>query len=221
MQETTITVEGRCEHRHVAERGTVSLVVGFEGPQRDEVVQRATHAHARMVDQVRALHDPSTGPVTWWSAHRLSVWSRRPWNEHGTQLPLVHHAQVGLEATFADLSRLAEWVEQVAVLDGVTVQGVDWTLTDATRTRLVADARERAVADAVERAGSYARALGLTQVRAVALAEPGLLGAPDNPAEYEAAVMRGAVADAAAGQLDLKPEEITVASAVHARFVAS
>ena len=219
---TTITVEGRFEHHHAAERGTVSLVVGFEGPQREDVMQRATHAHARIVDQVRALHDPSSGPVTWWSAQRMSVWSRRPWNDHGKQLPFVHHAQVGLEAKFSDLARLAEWVEQVAVLDGVTVRGVDWTLTEVTRTRRVADARARAVADAVERAGAYASALGLTDVRAVALAEPGMLGDQRRPAAPEAvAMMRGAVADGAGGQLDLKPEDITVESAVHARFVAS
>ena len=108
------------------------------------------------------------------------------------------------------------------MLDGVTVQEVAWTLTEVTRKQLVADARERAVADAVERASAYARALGLGDVRAVALAEPGMLGDQNAPAAHEAvAVMRGAVADGAGGHLDLKPGDITVESAVHARFVAS
>lgn len=218
---TTITVEGRFTHHRAAERGTVSLVVGFEGPQRDDVVQRATHAHARIVDQVRALHHPSSGPVTWWAAQRLSVWSRRPWNDEGKQLPFVHHANVGLDAKFSDLARLAEWVEQVAVLDGVSVQGVSWTLTDVTRKQLVADARARAVADAVARATAYAAALGLGDVRAVELAEPGMLGDHSRPtASQSVAAARTASSTNGGGRLDLKPEDITVDSAVHARFLA-
>lgn len=223
MQETVVTVEGRFTHHHPAERGTVTLAVGFEGPGRDDVVRRTTQAHARLVEQVRALHDPSAGPVTWWSSQRLSVWGQRPWNNQGKQLAMVHHASVQLEVKFSDLARLADWVEQVAALDGVTVHGVRWALTEVTRRRLVVDARERAVADAVARARVYAGALGLSDVRAVALAEPGMLGDQSRPVPAEAgiAMTRGAAKEADGGGLELKPEDITVESTVHARFAAS
>ncbi len=225
MQDTVVTVEGRFEHRHAAERGTVSLDVGFESDVRDDAVRRTTHAHARLVDQVRSMHDESAGPVTWWASQRVAVWAQRPWSDQGARPPLVHHASVQLEATFADLARLAAWVEQVAVLDGVTVLGVQWALTDPTRTRLLEDARERAVADAIDRARAYARALGMRDVRPLAVAEPGMLGDPgpgspgDEPPILAAA--RAMVADAAEGRLDLKPDELSVAVRVHARFAAS
>ncbi|UJP40968.1 SIMPL domain-containing protein [Cellulomonas palmilytica] len=225
MQDTVVTVEGRFEHRHAAERGTVSLDVGFACDVRDDAVRRTTHAHARLVDQVRSMYDEAAGPVTRWASQRLAVWAQRPWNDQGVQLPLVHHASVALDATFSDLARLAAWVEQVAVLDGVTVLGVQWSLTDATRTRLLEDARERAVADADARARTYARALGLRDVRPVAVAEPGMLGDPGPGSPGEEAPMlaaaRGMVADSADARLDLKPEELTVAVRVHARFRAS
>jgi len=222
VQETVITVEGRHERRHAAERGTVTLVVGFDGEVREDVVQRTTHAHARLVDQVRALHDPSAGPVVAWAAHRLAVGSDRPWSPDGRQLDLVHEASVQLDATFSDLARLVEWVEQVAVLDGVVVRGIGWTLTDEHHKELADQARTRAVADAVERATTYAHALGLTSVHAVAVAEPGLLGGVDVPARPVSAktLLRGP-ADNGGGRLDLEPEEVTVAAVVHARFAAT
>ncbi|UJP40969.1 SIMPL domain-containing protein [Cellulomonas palmilytica] len=223
MQQTVVTVEGRFEHHRPAERGTVTLAVGFEGPARDDVVRRTTELHARVVEQVRAMHAPSSGPVTWWSSDRMSVGSRRPWNNEGKQLPLVHHAAVRLEVKFSDLGRLAAWVEQVSALDGVTMQGVRWTLTEATRRTLTLDARRRAVADALDRARVYAGALGLTDVRAVAVAEPGMLsdaGRPTGVGESVAAARTGKAAGDGAG-LELKPEDITVAAAVHARFAAS
>lgn len=222
VQETVITVEGRHESRHAAERGTVTLVVGFDGELREDVVQRTTHAHARLVDQVRALHDPVVGPVVSWAAHRLAVGSDRPWSPDGRQLELVHEASVQLDATFCDLTRLVEWVEQVAVLDGVAVRGIAWALTDERAHELADHARTRAVADAVGRATAYARSLGLTSVRAVAVAEPGLLGGVDVPARPVSAksLLRGP-ADNGGGRLDLEPEQITVAAVVHARFAAT
>lgn len=222
VQETVITVEGRHESRHPAERGTVTLVVGFDGELREDVVQRTTHAHARLVDQVRALHDPVVGPVVSWAAHRLAVGSDRPWSPDGRQLELVHEASVQLDATFCDLARLVEWVEQVAVLDGVAVRGIAWALTDERAHELADHARTRAVADAVGRATAYARSLGLTSVRAVAVAEPGLLGGVDVPARPVSAksLLRGP-ADNGGGRLDLEPEQITVAAVVHARFAAT
>lgn len=215
-----ITVEGRFEHHHPAERGTVTLTVGFEGPTRESVVQRTTQTHTALVAEVRSLHVPTAGPVTWWSADRLRAWSTRPWNKDGKQLPPVHHCAVSLEVKFSDLERLAAWVERVAELDGVTVGGIEWALTVATRARLVADARERSVQDAVAKATSYATSLGLTQVRPVALAEPGMLGDHAAPtSSYVGSAMRRASADGP--ELELKPADVTIEARVHARFAAS
>ena len=51
-------------------------------------------------NSVTRLRAGDGGPVTWWSAGELSTWSNRPWNERGEQLPLVHHASVGVEVRF-------------------------------------------------------------------------------------------------------------------------
>jgi uncharacterized protein YggE len=122
-----------------------------------------------------------------------------------------------------DLRALARWAEEIAVQDGVTVTGVTWALTEVTKHRITAEAQHNAVRDAVDRATAYARSLGLGTVRPVALADPGMLGdeTRSSGTQTAAPLMRGAAAPAGDTALDLKPEDITVSSRVHARFAAS
>ncbi|HXH36179.1 MAG TPA: SIMPL domain-containing protein [Plantibacter sp.] len=223
MSETIITVEGTFEHHRPAERGTLRVVAEFEGPDRQAVVTRTSHVHGALAAQAQQLLSPQAGPVTWWSADRMQVWSNRPWNKEGKQLPLVHHARVSLEVKFSDLGRLADLAQQLAAQDGVTIVGIDWALTEATKSALVVDARDRAVDDAVRKATAYARSLGLSSVRPVALADPGMLGDETRPtaAVVAAPMARGAAAPVNERGIDLKPEDITVSGHVHARFAAN
>lgn len=221
MTDTIITVEGRFDSHQPAERGTVVVSAGFQGPKREPVVSHTTGLHGALAQAAQEM--TASGAVTWWSADRMRVWSERPWNKDGAQLPLVHHATVTLEVKFADLSALARWVEEIATSDGVTVTGIRWALTEATKTRITAEAQHRAVRDAMDRASAYARSLGLGEVRPLALAEPGMLGDETrSPSTAAAAPMaRGAAAASNNPALDLKPEDITIAARVHARFAAS
>jgi hypothetical protein len=223
MSETIITVEGASDHRHPAERGTVRFSAGFEGGDRPSVMERTTRLHAELAEEAQRLHRPGDGPITWWSADRLRVWSERPWSNDGAQLPLVHHAVIGMDTTFSDIAALGDWAERLAGLDGVTVHGIDWALAEATLSRLTEESRHRAVLDATAKATAYARSLGLSTVRVTALAEPGLLGDESPPVALGEAVTMSRAAKTApdAGGLDLRPEDVTVSARVHARFAAS
>jgi hypothetical protein len=221
MSDTIITVEGQFDHHHPAERGTVHVVVGFEGPARPTVVDQTTALHAWLAQQARQL--VTDGAVTWWSADRMRMWSDRPWNKDGLQLALVHHAAVGLEVKFAQLATLAEWVETIAALDGVTVSGVSWALTEVTKARITLDAQTRAVQDALARATAYASSLGLETLHPLAVADPGMLGDQSRPDIASAAPLmsRALASQPTDAPLDLKPEDITITARVHARFAAS
>jgi len=217
---TTVTVEGAAERRHPAERGTVHLEVRSQGADRAEVVARTTSLHRELAQEAERLRD--AGTVTRWSADRLRASDERPWAPDGARLPLVHHASAPLEVEFGEATALADWTERVAALEGVTVTDVGWTLTDATRERLVAEVRDGSVRDAVARASAYAASLGLGTVRPVAIAEPGLLGdvaAP--PSSSPGHLARALAAPADGGGLDLEPADLVVEARVHARFAAS
>jgi uncharacterized protein YggE len=223
MSDTIITVEGHYEYHHPAERGTVQLSAAFQGPDREAVVSRATSLQSRLTGAAQGMFDGQSGPVTWWSSDRLRVWSERPWNQDGKQLPLVHHASVGVQVKFSDFGRLAAWVEEIAGEDGVTVHGIDWALTEVTRRDLTIESRRRAVADAVEKANGYAASLGLGAVRPLALSDPGMLGDHSSPASpgYAAPMARARAAVSNDAVVDLKPEDITIDARVHARFAAA
>ena len=221
MAETIITVQGEYELRHPAERGCVRLTVGFDGPDREDVLGRTTEGQASLTSELRDLHDSQSGPVTSWTSDNLRVWGDRPWSQTGEQLPVVHHAEIGLEVTFSDLAALSDWVGSVSLVSGVTITGVTWSLTDARRQTLVQEARRRAVENAVAKATVYATSLGLSTVRPVALSDPGMLGDGSAPAQPPQPLFARAASDSANASLTLRPEEIVIQVQVHARFAAS
>jgi uncharacterized protein len=221
MTETIITVQGEHEVRRTAERGLVRVQVAYDGPDRHETLARATQRHAELTAGLREIDEASGGPLRHWSSDQLRVWGDRPWSQTGEQLPIVHHAQIGIEAEFADAAVLSDWVASVSLREGVTIDGVSWSLSEPTAQQLADETARGAVEDAVAKARRYAGALGLSDLRAVAVSDPGLLGdagAPSQPPAPFAAKMMAADAGAS---LTLKPDEIRVRAQVHARFAAS
>lgn len=202
-----------------AERADVALRVAVDGAERAPVVARATAAAA----EVTGALEPLTGAaVTRWSSDRIAVWAERPWNADGKQLPPVYHATIGVTARFADVERMAEFVDRFAAVDDITVVGITWDLTEERRTAVTAEVRRAAVRDAAEKASLYADAAGLGAVHPVAVADLGMLGDPDAGAEGahpKAAMM--AMRDAGgAPALAFTPDRIEVAAVVDARFAA-
>ena len=218
---TEITVRGTFSTFQAPERATVHATIAFEGPAMEPVYDRV----ARDLDAVKASVTPlktgDHGPVTWWSAQQLRTWSNRPWNKDGIQMPLVHHASVGIEVKFRDFASLSRWVgNHVANTEGFRVGSIEWALTSKRHKELQRQARIRAVEDAVVKAREYAEALGLGTIRPIAIADAGMLGANLHPErDVSSASLRMAAPMGGAPEIELLPEDIQVSSAVDARFV--
>lgn len=219
MAEVVITVQGEHTAWFPAERASVSVTAQFDGPDRNVVFQQATDAAARVRLSVELLLDSA---ITWWSADTVRVWSERPWNQDGKQLAPVFTASVGIQAKFRDFAALATWIEEVAAIEGVTIAGIEWQLTEATRSSVTAEVRSRAVKNAVTKATVFAQSIGLATVTATAISDPGMLGdsRPVSP-DFGARAFKSELAMDSPGALAFKPEQIEVAAAVDARFVAS
>jgi uncharacterized protein YggE len=214
MSQVTIAVRGESETRVRAEEAAVRVTVATDGPSRGPVVERAQERAASVQDGLVA--HLRSGEVSEWSSARVSVWSDRPWNNEGVQLPLVHHASVELSATFTDAGALSWWLGDVAETDDVQVTAVDWRLARETRVNVERKVAASAVQVAVERAAAYAEALGLASVTAVEIADAGLLESrPDT------ATSRMMFARADSGpSFSLQPPELVVSATVEGRFVA-
>ncbi|KAA1421321.1 SIMPL domain-containing protein [Nocardioides humilatus] len=218
---TEITVRGSFSAFQPPERATVRATLAFEGPHMQPVYERVVRDLEAVKASVVEIHDPERGPVTWWSTKHVSTWSNRPWNQDGKQLPLVHHASVGVAVKFRDFAALTGWVARhVEQTAGFTLDGVEWALTEARRKELARDVRTRAVQDAAARAQEYADALDLGAVRPVALADAGMLSEGLHPQAHAEMAFARMAKDSSGGELALSPDDIEVTAVVDARFVA-
>lgn len=219
MSDVTITVRGEHETRVVPEEGVVRVAVRAEGPERADVVARATDAATALRALLTARKD--AGEVTEWSSGRVSVWSDRPWNPEGKRLALVHHASVDVSATFADLDALSAWVNDLAAREAIQIAAVEWQLTRATAKAIEAQVAAEAVHVAVERARAYATALGLSEVSPVEIADTGMLHRSEpSPAPKMMRAAAYAVDAAPEAGLQLEPADIVVSAGVEGRFLA-
>jgi uncharacterized protein len=224
MSEIVITVRGRYAAWYPAERATARVSIRFDGPQREPVFAKARAAADAVRATIQSRHDAEKGPITWWSAESVRVWSQRPWSDKGVQLPPVHYAALDVTAKFRDFEELARWIETIVEIDGVNVADISWALTEATTASVTAEVHSRAVKDAVARATVYAQSVGLSSVTATEIADTGMLASVG--AAHEGADAFMAVGKMSAGSSDgdpfaLKPEDIEVTASVDARFTAS
>lgn len=221
MTETTITVRGTGEGRRAAQRAIVTVRCEYAGDDREQVVELATAAATEVAASLTELSHPTAGPVTSWSAERLNAWTERPYAPDGAPRAIIHHASVTTSATFVDFTVFADWVVARASDEAITVESISWDLLPEDRERMLGDVRGAAVADAVSAAQVYAAALGLSKVRAVALADPGLLaGSAPSPLVERGPMAFARAATPAGPSLSFVPEDIVVSVVVEARFVA-
>jgi uncharacterized protein YggE len=217
-----VTVTGFSEATYPPERCTVSLVLQADGPSAERAHAPVASLAQDVAGRVKELVD--AGTVDEWSLDQIRQSMHRPYNDSGKQRPYVYRSSAAVDVTFGDLTAADGFVHAVSTLDGVSVQYLDWTLTDASRDEHVLKVRDAAVRDAVVKAQSYAKSLGLNTVRPIAIADPGLLGVSASAASYEP-VPGNARMFAAGSQgsdvVELKPDKITLSAGVHARFEAS
>lgn len=214
---TVIAVRGEAWVEVPPERARVNIVIEVDGAEKTDIERRASEARNVCIDAAQAGHDPANGPITDWAAGQLQVWSQRPWNADGVQLPLVFHSRSTLSATFSDLEAVGPWIDAATHDDAVAVAGIDWSITDSTRRELEEGCQRDAVRNAVSKASVYASSLGLGRVHPTEIAEPVVLGAPD--AEF-GGVSRMALASAPGTPTGFTPEPIRIHVAVNARFEA-
>ncbi|HEU5007423.1 MAG TPA: SIMPL domain-containing protein [Jatrophihabitantaceae bacterium] len=229
MPDVEITVRGTATTTHPPEFATVHLAASAQGSERGEVHERAEAAAKAITAAIAPLVDENDGPITQWASEQLRVDSYRDFNGRKDREVLMHRAEVsfrvrfgGTDAGTGGFARLGAWLGTAIAVDDVEVRHTEWELSDSTRERLTEQVRSEAVRSAQQRAAGYARDLGLTAVRPVAAADPGLLG---RSVEHGGAVpLAGARAprfSASSGMnVNFVPEDIEVHAAVDMRFLA-
>jgi uncharacterized protein YggE len=221
MTETIITVQGNFAANYPAERATVSISVHHEAAERGTAFSATVAASDAVRKRIEHEVDAAPAAIARWSSDSVQVWTERPWTQDGTPAAAVFHARTTTRVTFADLTMLAAWIEEVAAIDGINVDTLEWSLTPTRLTATTTEVRSRAVQDAVTKATVYAQALGLATVRAIAVSDPGMLGDQvQGTTAVAAKFSRVASVSDGSPTLSLTPEQIEVTAAVDARFIA-
>jgi uncharacterized protein YggE len=223
MTALTLTVRGSARAELAPERATVRFTVASDGPKRDAVLEAARSALTRTTEALASHTAGATAPGTLeWSVDQLGVSAQRPWTNDGRQAPIVHRASAqGRAVVGGDAAAAAALVDALAADALVTIDGIEWSLTEATAAQARADVRARAVADALEAAETLASAVGRASIRVTALADPGMLdGGGDGGAPQPRFENAMAFAADAGGGFTLQPQPIIVEFAVDARLIA-
>lgn len=223
MTETIITVSGNFSGFYRPERAQLEITVSHDGADRDTVVGAASRDAEAVTARISRSVDDNRGPVVSWSSDALRVWSERAWSPLGEQLPPVHHAVIGFIVTVSDFVELARMAGELALVPGVVIADLRWSLTDATRAMALAEVRSKAVDDAVVKATGYAGSVGLATIRAIAIADEGMLDGAGSPAggRHPVDTLRMASATSGATELRFTPADLRIEAVVDARFSAT
>lgn len=211
-----IAVTGSASRFLPAERGTVSLSIGFEHADRAVAMRQVGQLHERLVAEAKShVH---RGAATWWGSDQVRAWPQRRYVKDSSEYSIVQAAAAEVKVRFRDFAALSSWAAEAGSVDGVTLAGIDWTVTEQQRLAVQREVQVAAVQDAVRSAEAYASAIGGAGVTLQQLWEPGLrpntgVAGGDGP------MMRSMAAAGGFGDIELRPDDIEIAASLSADFL--
>lgn len=215
-----ITVQAFAEEKHAPTRATITARVQSQGPQASVATQGATQTSITVADSIAPYTHEESARIEKWSQGALTTWSNRPWKDDGTQGDPVFYAAVTFAATFTDFTALAEWLAAAGELDDLEIQSVLWELSAEELEQYTHNVQVQAIHNAQHKALTYAQAAGYSGVTFVEVADTGLLENTPRAERFDGGMMRAA-AFKESSVMDVRPEEVTVSAAVHAKFLGN
>lgn len=218
-----ISVRGTASLSVRPERATVHVQVEFESPTQEEAFRRTTDAMHAVSGLIAELMGRDPSPLHSSVVLPIGTRSWRPYGPDGQPGPPAFAATGTVRLTFSDFAAVAEVGARLGESPGVSIQYVEWSLSEETRTRLEAQVVADAVRRARERAETIAAAEGVERLDCLTLSDPGLSSPPETtPFARDMAYGAMAMAKAAGpGEVDVAPEEITVACTIEGRYRAT
>ena len=239
-----IRLTGSSTVSRLAERGILSVSISSSGTSKPKVSEDVTKVTKDLQALISPLDgkDANTGlpapdaPVTWWSMSNITT---RTWvpsrYDSNTQQHIEGERQYSANSSFTvkfkDFTKLSEIATDLTVQEFVTVNGVTWTLTDATRDALASENRRKAVADAMLKAKDYAGAaigehavvkvVDMEEVNDGGVSDFGIM--PQGANARQGGGLFGAHGGGPGGEqesLNLRPQDVDLHTAVNLKFTA-
>ena len=167
MAPLEINVEGSSSIQRQAERGILTVTVSASGPSQDTVsdsVRSTANELQRILKELAGSTGSNTpdpnAPVTILTMTLLRTNSWISEDKDRNPLPRQYSVNTGFVATFRDFEKLGEIASKLFKMPHVTIDSVQWILTDANKLALGAETRKNALRDAISKAKDYSEVLG-------------------------------------------------------------
>lgn len=226
MAPLQITCNGESTIYHPAERAVVFITVSSDGPSQSQVSQEVTLTSDQLQVSLKtmALKDPTgqaapNAPVTHWSMTSLSTGSWQPTDNRGKNLARRFTASSRLEVKFRDFAQLGTFTSELAQTKFVSVDRIEWRLTDATKAELGRQCRRNAVKDAMAKAKDYADAAGKADFEILEITDGVASSGYIPPYRRMFSAAPGAGGDGQ--ELNFEPEDVSISSSLTAKFDAA
>lgn len=217
MAPLTIIVTGKSSVTHAPERGTLRFSVKGNGPEQDKIAKEVATSSTNLQKWMKSAfyHWNDEGPLTQFSSTSIKTWTKST-DRKERPVPNPHHASISFRAVFRDFTKLNQAIEELLVYPKVEIDGLDWSLTDETGSRLASDARKLALRDAIKQADDYSEVLE----RSVSVVEVTDNGASPyrSTRKYRMAASFYDSDGEDPAPLDLTPQDIDVESEVNVTF---
>ncbi|THG33209.1 SIMPL domain-containing protein [Naasia lichenicola] len=216
-----ISVAGEATRWVRAERAVARVSVQHENEDRATAVEATAAVHTALAREAESHVE--SGAATRWQTEQLWVSTiQRYVKDSDTTIP-IQVARVSLIVRFADWDALSDWVTDVASREGVSIDGIDWVLTEAKERAVRSAVRVDAVHDARAHASAYAGAIGHERISLEAIYEPGLRpngGSESGGGLASPRMMKASFADSSA-TIELTPPELEVSASITADFITT
>lgn len=167
MAPLTVTVTGSSSISRQAERGVLTVSAKSEGPEKEIVSHEVTSASKELHRMFTEL-SPKTeagaatadAPITVFSSTMLRTGFYDQTDKTSETRTRVHTATSSYSAIFRNFAKLGDVVGNLMTHPHVSIDRVEWKLTDATIKSLHSESRTLAMENAIEKAEDYARVVG-------------------------------------------------------------
>lgn len=209
-----ITVRGSATHHLHPEQARITLTIQHTTAHKQEALRATQRTAADVVAELKRLQSAEGAPLESYVMERVrtSVWRKE--DAKGRPLPSEFSATVTITALFSDFSEMSEFLAAWGGLEGLSIDHIEWLLTEATRRDRTADVLTEAVAAARQRAQVIAEATGCTRVEFVRVGE-----GDDEDLRVPFAAPR--MLAGGAPSLEFQPEDLRLTETITAVFDAS
>lgn len=162
-----IEASGTCTKKHTADLAQLRLAAVAEGDSQERVASQVRVAANRAREILSNGNTASLAMEINQGSLSSELWE--PTDRYGQTLSRKFRARISFEVLFDDFEGLSAVANELLTTTDVRIEGVEWSLKEATRDRLSVEVQQAAVRDAMQKAASYAgvleRGIVVTKVR--------------------------------------------------------